>query len=265
MSGFRVVLVATLVIFAGCSAFGSPDGTIDRDPYTVNETVDPTPDEPIQLVPGLTTDGINDSAALVDAHAATLDNASYVINQEYTITYSNGTVAHHVQGETRVAAGGFPQHVRSNESSLLTNRPPREIEQWRTKNETLLYINVTGSAPEYQKFNGTMNPPHETRMITTILETATNVSVGRDRTDDSRYIITGNFTWHDQDAEFSMAIHEDGYVEAYYLETDHMIEIGVESGKQTQYVTFDHINSSNLAINKPAWYDNATANTTESL
>jgi hypothetical protein len=87
------VLLVAAVVLAGCSglAFGG-DGTPTQTvtPAAV-PTDEPTPTPVPQLAPGLTGQGVTDAFALGEAHVAALDDISYTMQENFSVTYQNGT------------------------------------------------------------------------------------------------------------------------------------------------------------------------------
>ena len=85
----RAVLLAALVVLAGCSGFaGSGDPT---------ETVTPVPELPDEPVypPGVTGSGVMDPGAVASAHADEVADVSYTLLSARTVRAENGTLLSH--------------------------------------------------------------------------------------------------------------------------------------------------------------------------
>ncbi|MFT4889392.1 MAG: hypothetical protein ACI9YT_000301 [Halobacteriales archaeon] len=103
------VLVALLIVLAGCNAFGvtdSPPESATSVP-TVRPTPTEAPDSPSTSAgeetttgtavagsypPGVSGDGISAPFSLASAHEGAIDNRSYTVRTAYEIRYHNGTV-----------------------------------------------------------------------------------------------------------------------------------------------------------------------------
>lgn len=99
------VLVALLVVLAGCSGIADPGQSppVEVTPAPV-PTDTPTPAPP-QLAPGVTAEGVTDPNALADAHAAVLRNTSKTVRTNETSWYAGyWTLRSHRHQVTRVAA-----------------------------------------------------------------------------------------------------------------------------------------------------------------
>jgi len=100
----RVVVVAVFVFLAGCSLAGG--GTsVDRATLTPAPvpTATPTPEDPVpDVAPGLSTTGIADTDALVDAHVAAARETSWVWRERRNVTRVRGNVTATSVTEQRV-------------------------------------------------------------------------------------------------------------------------------------------------------------------
>jgi hypothetical protein len=88
-----VVLCAAAVVLAGCNGLalgGDETSTRTVTPAAV-PTDEPTPTPVPRLAPGLTGEGVTDAFALGEAHVATLDDTSYTMQENFSVTYRNGT------------------------------------------------------------------------------------------------------------------------------------------------------------------------------
>lgn len=95
-----------LIVLTGCSAF-----PFDEDRATAR-TVTPAPvptDRPtatpvLMVAPGVSATGIENPTALVDAHAALLDNISYTVHTRNVERYVNGTLRRRTTTHARFGA-----------------------------------------------------------------------------------------------------------------------------------------------------------------
>lgn len=108
----QLILVAALVLVAGCSSPASaPTGTTTA---TATATAAPVPtDRPSTfLAPGVTPRGVADPVALARAHRRTLGRTSVTVRVEESHRYANGTLRWRRTATQRVDAGG--RTVRSH-------------------------------------------------------------------------------------------------------------------------------------------------------
>ncbi|WP_255148727.1 hypothetical protein [Halorarius halobius] len=110
----RALLVAGLLVLAGCSGLSVPAGDSGTDTATLTPVPVPergtaaengsAPPES-ELAPGLTADGVADPFALANAHRRVLANQSYTVHSETRLVGPNGTLRT-VDRVLRVSAGG---------------------------------------------------------------------------------------------------------------------------------------------------------------
>ena len=102
----RVLLVAGLVVLAGCSGvFGGSDQPTETVTPAAVPTDKPTPTPVPQLAPGLTGEGIENPSVLVGAHTSVLRNKSFTIRSNSTSMASNGSI---VGQSTSILRAGPP-------------------------------------------------------------------------------------------------------------------------------------------------------------
>lgn len=256
----RVLLVAILLLLAGCGSIGIGDDSNSRDPYEVDETVTST-NEPQQLVPGVTTEGLENPEALVDSHRETFANASYTLERNFTATYPNSTIASDAQMEYRIAPGGTPAYARMYGASTAENRSPIVSEGWFTDNGTYHRLAENDTVEyEHRQPNETYFPTDgAVDWIAERLANAENVTVGVDRGNETRYVLDGDCTWDVQCTSFTMVVREAGYVESYRSVATRTLEN--KTREEVEYVSFSRINDPNLAVEQPDWYEEAVAET----
>lgn len=92
-----VALVVSLALLAGCNgvAEGLSDAPDDRDPYTVDDPVEPTATPTVaddaDLPPGLSESGIENAGELWSAHRESLDAGTYAVRTDVTVVNGNLT------------------------------------------------------------------------------------------------------------------------------------------------------------------------------
>ena len=112
----RSLLVAVLVVLAGCSGPAGPATP------TATSTAAPVPttDPATVLAPGVTVRGVEDPVALASAHAAVLGETSVTVRVEESRRYANGTLRWHRTATQRIDATGpaiRSYHVEAFEGS----------------------------------------------------------------------------------------------------------------------------------------------------
>lgn len=130
------VLVATLVILAGCNGVlggGSNEPVETFTPAPV-PTDKPTPTPVPQLAPGLKGNGIENVSALMAASKSFFQNRTFTVTMNTTRIASNGSVLSHTTGTLRAgpAGEGFIIVFEHNGDSALTNAStdPVRTEAW---------------------------------------------------------------------------------------------------------------------------------------
>lgn len=135
MTTTRALALAVVLVVAGCSA---PVGPVAPGATTDTPTLTPAELPPAPPPPGLTMDGVVDTAALASAHEETLANRSFTVNTSYRLVDENGTVTS-LNSTRRVAANRTV--YAATQRSTWTNRSPvrsvsRRIDLYHTGEET---------------------------------------------------------------------------------------------------------------------------------
>ena len=84
----RPLIIAVLVVLAGCS--GVIEDPTDRDPYGVDDVVEPDGTADASVPPGLEDDGLEDDRALLESHDDELADESYSVHAAVTVTDIEG-------------------------------------------------------------------------------------------------------------------------------------------------------------------------------
>jgi len=110
----RLLLVAALVVVAGCSSPASAPTGAGTGTTTATATAAPVPtDRPSTfLAPGVTPRGVVDPVVLATAHRRTLGRTSVAVHVEESRRYANGTLGWRQTATQRVDASG--RTVRSH-------------------------------------------------------------------------------------------------------------------------------------------------------
>lgn len=87
----RALLVAALLVLAGCSGLHPPGSGPDEPADTVTPVPVPAADDD-QLPPGATSDGIVNATSLDRAHRSALANRSWTRRGRAAVVYENGSV-----------------------------------------------------------------------------------------------------------------------------------------------------------------------------
>jgi hypothetical protein len=140
-----------LLVLAGRNGLISGDtGTNETTMQTVTPadvpTDEPTPTPVPQLAPGLTTQGVVDGFALVNAHGAALDNTSYTVRRNSTTRFQNGTLFDQSTTRTQLAANESPVYQIENSSAIHIRGLGTLSEQiYSTRERTLVARTENGS------------------------------------------------------------------------------------------------------------------------
>jgi hypothetical protein len=122
------LLCCTLVVLAGCGAFG---GESTRTP-TPEVTPVPVPDDGV-LAPGLTSEGVESPSRLAEAHARLVEERSFRLAANRTVRYANGSLRSHLS--VRVATDTNRTYLARAETAghaapVFLGRPPATGVYW---------------------------------------------------------------------------------------------------------------------------------------
>ena len=112
------VVLAGLLVLAGCGAPGSGGGTGGEGDVEATLTPVEVPGESAlpgrtvaELPPGVAPDGVEDAFALARAHTEQLEGRSYTVRSAVTLRYANGTLRGRRRTVARVGADRSRFHV----------------------------------------------------------------------------------------------------------------------------------------------------------
>lgn len=279
MTRYRVLLVAALLVLAGCSGglSGSDDDVPDREPYSVDETVDPAANEAETdgeadvdyLAPGLTADGVENVRMLVDHHFDALEresaNGTYVAVIRVTQTL-NGTVVRDSRDEYVVRyPGRWHQSTVLNASEDGSDVDVREA--WVTRSEVLFRVNRTDDPTRYVELDPPDRVGHPEAVEDRVVETLSrvtaangNVTVAEERRHGtSWYVVTGDTEGERGGEQHTVVrIREDGFVER--ASSNATAGRGIEGQVVSR---FEFRPAPNATLERPDWYEAAVEATSE--
>ncbi|USZ70585.1 hypothetical protein [Natronosalvus halobius] len=260
-SASRAGLVILLVILlAGCSAFGSGVGDSDREPYGVDEPIDPEPPEPDELLPGLTSEGVTSSHKLAGAHASALSDRHFSLEQTTTRYRSNGSVAQeHRLNTTGEADGPILSYVRfdyvdtEDEASYVSQQ-----DVWHA-NETYLRTRSTDGSVHYDRAAGFSSAFLGVGAVQQGLDSMKNVSVARaEREGETYYVLESSDLSPDfsnrENASMRAVVHEEGYVASFRWEYQ---TVRQETFTEVVELSTARVGDPDLNVTAPEWLEDA--------
>ena len=216
-----VLAFAAILTLAGCN--GVLNGG-DQQNTTSNSTVTPVDvptDQPTassaqQLIPGLTSEGVTNSTALLQAQNAFVENHSTVTRSNTTITAKNGTVLTSINQTVRQSESSGAVAFTANYTGSTSDRGNvTRSEGWETdegsyvrrtfKNGTVDYWS---GPPNALNGAGGLSPVG----LSTYLSTAGgNTSVVTRQVNGSpRYLVSGSVSAFDASTSYRLTIDEQG-------------------------------------------------------
>ena len=136
--GFRTVLVATLLVLAGCSgapgnvgSAGNATSALQSGNATTGESGSSAAN--VSLPPGVSRTGITDPNGLATAHALLLNKNSYTVNSTYVERYANGTTRVATSIDAQLAQNKSHYYSVFNASGnveRLLGSPSGSIQRW---------------------------------------------------------------------------------------------------------------------------------------
>lgn len=118
------VLVAVLVVFAGCNGVfgGGNNEPVETFTPAPEPTPKPTPTPVPQLAPGLTGKGIENASVLIAAHTSFLQNHSFTVRSNRTKIAPNGSVIMESASTFHVGPPGKGFHIITKENRSNEHR-----------------------------------------------------------------------------------------------------------------------------------------------
>jgi len=215
--GSRVVLVALMLALAGCS--GVAGDAVDREPYSVDEPIEP------EANPGIGTGGPGpgigtDWQQVWQTHVSTLEAGSYERVVERTVTDENGTVVSHDTTRALVSANGT-EHLEYVEREYEPREHEQVTSQWHDGERTLLKTQENESTETVTEDRFVTNPatefPVHADSLFVSVESVTNYQLD----DASGYVLSGSGVVSPyENTTFAVVLLEEGYIERLSLEGD---------------------------------------------
>lgn len=210
-----VVVVALVVVTAGCSAFDStpdPDPDPDREPYDVADDLEPG------LLPGLTEDGVTDRAALASATHRALENTPYKSYIRRTVdTEADWNVTVYEMNQT-VTADAVSRHTKRSASADRDPQAIVETHTWMTDDvEYTRTVSASGNVT-YEPTARIHGPAGLPISLLELYDATDSVTVNRTG-DTERYRLEGSGDFQPvENASFELVLAESGYVDQYRVE-----------------------------------------------
>ncbi|OIB56361.1 hypothetical protein [Natrialba sp. SSL1] len=243
-----LLLVALLVMSAGCSAFdSSPNG--DRDPLTA---------ESDELVPGLTEDGINDTTAFANAHYDALEYNEFERTEQQVRHNESGEVIRTTNTTQTVTEDAASYVLQVDPDSLADPEPDTEMtrETWREDGDQMSITRVTDAAGTIE-FHGQNMGMESTSLPVSVYELSElehTVSIDESDSGAERYRIegAGNTTQHsDQYVEFDLLVDSSGLIQTYEISQT----MSVDSEEQTWESVGEFTRDDDLELEEPDWVE----------
>ncbi|WP_114576519.1 hypothetical protein [Saliphagus sp. LR7] len=273
MSRLAVALVVLLVSLAGCSGLSDEGGPPDREPYGVDEPVNPSIEDGSEgLLLGLTTEGVTNPDALFEGHHEAIADTPYTIETEtvYVTETENGTVRQVIEGETYVdpeagvALESNRQYTEGNGSEgAFPDQRNRTVERW-FGTETLARTESENGRVGYP-YMGWSYEPMEWVAGTLLgaLETVGNTTtVGAVEAEDGRYYVVegrGNRseefdgTSRVRIVDVRALVRDDGLIRQVVSER----AVERTDGRTVVDSSVEVTGVGETSVERPAWYDDA--------
>ncbi|MFC7214374.1 hypothetical protein ACFQO4_09830 [Saliphagus sp. GCM10025334] len=254
------LVILLVVLLAGCSAFGADVEVIDREPYGVDEPVDPEPPESDELLPGLTSEGVTSSHKLAGAHANALTERGFSLEQTTTSYRSNGSVVReHRLNTTSEAGGPVISHLRFDFADTANkSRYVRQRDVWHA-NETHLRTRRTDGSVHYDRAARFSPEFLGVRVVEQGFDSMENVSVARaEREGETYYVLessdlSSNFS-NTENASMRAVVHEEGYVASFRWEYEFG---GRETFTEVVELSTARVGDPDLNVTAPEWLEDA--------
>lgn len=264
-------MLAVVLLLAGCNA--TDGGTPTITPASVpTDASTPRPD----VAPGVGQTGVEDSFALAAAHRSALDNTSYVLTTNTSISGPNGSLKVE-RTRTRVASEvyHYTQIERVAPTYPVSATAPR-IDVYYD-GERALYRSREGNETTYQRdptprLSGPLFDPSNGEQVATLLGAFDRQRIERVRSEgepryrieasglrDTHAIATPALLERPHDGTFRASFTSLGVVRSYRLTYEARFESRTVRVVETMRVSA--IGTTN--VERPSWYEAANETTTE--
>lgn len=252
--GVRVLLVATLLVLAGCSGVAN-DEPVDRDPYGVDEPIEPS------ATAGIPITGPEDSEFgtwedLWMSHVETLETNAYERTSTLEVVDANGTVIRSETTRTVRAENGtmLVEQVRERPDSSGTGTEQETVTQWTDDDRSLVRTTADNETTIEEgralDDHASAFPVHPDSLFISV-ESVTAVE-----TDDStRHVLRGSGVVAPyENATFTAIVDGDGYLEGLAVEGD--VRHRVEAERATVEWRLDSVGEP-TELDRPDWVEAA--------
>lgn len=281
MTARATLLACGLLVLAGCSALPAGGGGFGAGTPTEDVTPAPIPRDD-DLAPGVTAEGITAPRLVASAHAATIDDASFLLTASRTVRYANGTLRDRLA--VRVALAANRTYLASAATAgpaapVFLGRPPANATYWSNGSVYVRKLTRDGETT-YNEFqppaNGAGTWRYWTRTVPfggrdafprsfyrQLFASIPTRLVNRTRADGATtYVLVGD---HATDTAFAGAIRDvhdlrlvaeirdDGLVRALTLQ--YVGEVDGETVRVARTVRYEHVGET--TVGRPSWFQNA--------
>jgi hypothetical protein len=255
------VFVAVLLVLSGCSTFidgGDSTPTVQVTPAPV-PTDKPTPTPIPRIAPGVTTHGLINASALIDAHTAFLANTSYTVHSRRILKYPNGTVAARSVGTMRVEGNAIYSTGLSTRFS-----GERHTETWYSDGQILMKV-TTNNSTSYNL----ITPPESFRRVFLPVPKLIMRSELRETTITERTAQNGTTLYHlkittQNGATIRALIGPRGLIHNYTVRKPISRSISTIPNATHSIKTVQLTNIGTTTVERPSWYSRAINKTTTS-
>ncbi len=281
VSRLAVALVVLAVVLAGCGGFAGGDEPPDREPYGVDEGINPSgEDESEVLLTGLTTEGVTNASELGEAHREAIGNRSYTIETEYEYVIAEGDETFRQTSNSTISIDPDAETVRlrgryrseGNVSDVPTaDEPNKTGDQW-LGDRGVTRIEYENGSVEYAPPQGAATTGSERidtadRSLLSPLEgSVVPTTAGAvDAEDGTYYVVNGSETVSGDEAEYGQEsrevdvralVREDGLIRQTVAEQEMIMEDGerIRIARTTEVTAVGETD-----VERPDWYEEAIA------
>lgn len=259
------VLLASLVVLAGCAGIVDTDPVPGDRPVTTTETETP---QTRQLAPGVTTNGVTDAWRLAQAHRDELMAQNRSIRTIRKVVAENGTVLAKAVATTRAASRTRPIQFRTRswgsvESVAITSV---NATYWSDGTEAVSRSAASGDAPSYDYYPDGLPEPvsrdgtewERVYMLlagqnTTVVETVNDSGV-------TTYVLRAQrapveVRENVSNSSVTVSVSGDGVVHEYHVTYERRTPTGTVFVEEHMLVR----SRGDLTVARPTWYESAVS------
>lgn len=262
-----VLALAALLAFAGCNGILSGD---QQSNTTSNATVTPLDvptDQPTaspgqQLVPGLTSEGVTNGAALMRAQSAFLESHSTVTRSNTTVTAANGTILYSIHQTIRRGQSSEAVALSANfTGSASGGQNVTELEGWATDEGSYIRRTYENGSVTYSESTGQITAggvlgPTGLSTYLSAAEQGNASVVTRESNGSPQYLVSGELFASDLNTTYRLTIDEQGVTRDLLAIRPNPGEMGEEI---RAHATLE--STGNESLEAPAWLSEAKQQT----